>query len=116
MKSGLTIKEVANGPVQVISLDGFLDGHTFGDLEKRLEALVAAGQVRLVIELSKLTYIASSGVGVFINFLSQTTDKGGSLQLVGPTPNVREIFELLGLGSLFTIHTTLDQGIAAARS
>ncbi len=116
MKSGLIIKEAANGPVQVISLDGFLDGHTFGDLEKRLETLLAAGRVRLVIELSKLTYIASSGVGVFINFLSQTRDQGGNLQLVSPTPNVREIFSLLGLESLFVIHATLDQGIAAANA
>ncbi len=116
MKSGLTIHETANGPVQVVSVEGYLDGHTFGELEQRLEKLIASGRVRLVIELSKLSYIASSGVGVFINYHSQASAKGGNLQLVNPSPSVHEIFELLGLDSLFVIHKSIDQGIAAANS
>jgi anti-sigma B factor antagonist len=116
MKIGLIINETENGPVQVVHVEGYLDGHTFGELEQRLDQLLTAGRVRLVIELSKLTYIASSGVGVFINFQSQASAKGGNLQLVNPSPSVHEIFDLLGLDSLFVIHPTVDKGIEAANS
>jgi anti-anti-sigma regulatory factor len=36
------------------------------------------------------------------------------VQLVNPSASVREIFSILGLGSIFTIHDTLDQGVKAA--
>jgi len=39
---------------------------------------------------------------------------GGSLQLVNPAPSVREVFGILGLEAIFTIHETVDQGVKAA--
>jgi len=114
MKSGLTISGDAVGAVQVLKLVGYLDGHTFVELEKRIDALVRAGHARLVVELSGLNYIASAGVGVFINGQHRVRNSGGNLQLVNPTASVREIFSILGLESLFVIHDTLDAGVAAA--
>ena len=115
MKSGLTISEQDALPVQVLSLSGYLDGHTVVELERRLDGLLSAGKNRLVLELSGLAYIASAGVGAFINCQHQVKRAQGNLQLVNPTPSVREIFAILGLESLFVIHDTTDAGIAAAR-
>lgn len=114
MKTGLTIRESAHGAVRVLHLSGYLDGHTFVDFERRVRALLAEGQARLVIDLSALTYIASAGVGVIINGQHQAKQRGGSVQLVNPSPAVREIFGILGLGAIFTIHDSLEAGIAAA--
>lgn len=114
MKQGLKITESEAGAVHVLHLQGYLDGHTFVDLERKVDALLKAGKTRLVIELSALSYIASAGVGVFINSQHQAKTKGGTVQLVNPSASVREIFSILGLGSLFTIHDTLDQGVKAA--
>lgn len=116
MKSGLTISEREAPPVHVLILAGYLDGHTFVEFETRLEALVRMGRIRLVIELSGLGYIASAGVGAFINYQHQVKRAGGSLQIVNPSPSVREIFAILGLESLFVIHQDLEAGIAAARA
>jgi anti-sigma B factor antagonist len=114
MKQGLKITETAAGPVLVLHLQGYLDGHTFVELERKVDSLLKAGKARIVIELSGLSYIASAGVGVFINSQHQAKGKGGTVQLVNPSASVREIFSILGLGSIFTIHDTLDQGVAAA--
>ncbi len=116
MKSGLTVTEEALGTVQVLRLVGYLDGHTFVDLERRFDGLLKAGRNRLVIELSGLTYIASAGVGVFINGLHKARNSGGSLQLANPSQSVREIFAILGLESVFIIHDTVEQGIDAAQA
>jgi anti-anti-sigma factor len=116
MKQGLKITESSTGAVHILRLQGYLDGHTFMDLERKVDALLKAGKHRLVIELSALSYIASAGVGVFINSQHLARSKGGTVQLVNPSASVREIFSILGLGSIFTIHDTVDQGVAAAAS
>ncbi len=115
MKSGLTISESRADDVLVLKLSGYLDGHTFVDLEKSLDQAIKAGSHRIVIDLAELTYIASAGVGVFINSQHQVRKHGGSLQLVNPAPTVREVFGILGLEAIFTIHQTVDQGVRAAR-
>ena len=80
MKQGLKISESSNGPVHVLHLQGYLDGHTFVELERKVDSLLKAGKTRLVIELSALSYIASAGVGVFINSQHQARTKGGTVQ------------------------------------
>ena len=114
MKSGLLIGESATGPVRVLRLQGYLDGHTFVDLERRLDALFKDRGSRIVVELSGLSYIASAGVGVFINGLHKARAAGGSLQLATPSQSVREIFGILGLESVFTIHDSIEEAVAAA--
>jgi anti-sigma B factor antagonist len=114
MKSGLQIGESAAGAVRVLRLQGYLDGHTFVDLERRLDALLKERGGRVVVELSGLTYIASAGVGVFINGLHKARAGGGSLQLATPSQSVREIFGILGLESVFTIHDTIESAVQAA--
>lgn len=114
MKAGLTITEQTAGPVRVLRLAGYLDGHTCADLDRHVSALLKANALRVVVELSGVGYIASAGVGVFINLQHQLKQKGGNLQLVNPGASVREIFSILGLEELFVIHDTLPQGLAAA--
>jgi anti-anti-sigma factor len=115
MKSGLTITTSRADDVLVLKLSGYLDGHTFVELEKSLDTAIKGGSLRIVIDLIELTYIASAGVGAFINSQHQVRKHGGSLQLVNPAPTVREVFGILGLEAIFTIHQTLDQGIKAAQ-
>lgn len=114
MKSGLIISESLSGTVQILKLSGYLDGHTFVELERSLDRSIKGGVNRLVLDLADLTYIASAGVGVFINAQHQVRKVGGSLQLVNPAPSVREVFGILGLEAIFTIHATVEQGVKAA--
>lgn len=114
MKSGLTITEQTHGAVLVVHLSGYLDGHTCAELDRRVNTLLQGSSKRLVFELSGLGYIASAGIGIFINVQHRAKKSGGNLQLVNPSPSVREIFNILGLESLFVIHQTLAQAVAAA--
>ncbi len=113
-KTGLTIAQSTNGPITVLKLVGFLDGHTFIHLEKAFEVAMKAGNKRVVLDLSELGYIASAGVGLFINTQHKLKTDGGDLQLASPTPNVREIFGILGLDTIFTIHPSIDAAVTAA--
>lgn len=114
MANSLTIEERNEGDVLVLSLTGSLDGHTFVEMERVMKELVAGGQQVFVIELHDLGYIASAGVGVFINIQQSVSEKGGGLLLVDPSPVVKEVFDILGLQALFQIHGDTQSALAAA--
>jgi anti-sigma B factor antagonist len=116
MKTGLTISESTLEGIQVLRISGYLDGHTFVELERRLESMVKAGKVRVVIDLDGLTYIASAGVGVFINAQHQMQKAKGSLQLANAGASIREIFSILGLEAIFKIHASLPVAVKAAKA
>ncbi len=113
-KSGLTLSTSTIQNVVLVRVAGYLDGHTFVELEKHLDHLIKNGTKRIAIDLSELGYIASAGVGLFIN-IQHRLKNDGSVQLVNPSPGVREIFNILGLDSIFTIHPTVAAGVAAAQ-
>jgi anti-sigma B factor antagonist len=110
---GLTISSTQRGAVTVVALGGYLDGHTTSELDRALKGHLQAGHRRLVLDLSRLDYIASAGVGMFISTHHQLRGNG-SFQLAGPTANVSEIFTILGLASVLGVHATLDDAIRAA--
>jgi len=114
-KSGITLANSIQDGVTIVRIGGFLDGHTIINLERHVVSLAKIENQRLVFELSGLTYIASAGVGLFINVSHRLKGLGGRLELVKPSPSVAEIFAILGLDSIFTIHPDLASGVAAAR-
>ena len=71
---------------------------------------------RIVVDLSGLTYIASAGVGAFINGQHQAKKNDGSLQLANAGPHIREIFDILGLDAIFTVHETVPAALKAAKA
>lgn len=114
MAAKLEIQERKEGAVTILNLVGSLDGHTFIQMESAMKALVDEGNKIFVIELPDLSYIASAGIGVFINVQQTVAGDGGGLILVNPSPTVREVFDILGLQALFQIHDETAPALEAA--
>lgn len=114
-KSGLTISDDVQNGVHIVHVGGYLDGHTIINLERHIDQLVRDGVRRLVFELSGLSYIASAGVGLFINMSHRIKGLGGRLELVSPSASVMEIFTILGLDTILTIHPSLADGVTALK-
>ena len=111
--SGLKINvDDNNADVVRIELDGYLDAHTFEKFETQLEELFNEGKFRIMVDLHKLRYISSAGAGVFIGSLGTCQDNDGNIALIRPTPEVKEIFDLLGVFHIFPIASTLEEGMA----
>ena len=89
--------------VTIIRVAGYLDAHTFEQLEETLSGLFGKNQYRIVVDLSKVEYISSAGAGVFIGALSEAQEHNGNIVLMNPTNNVREVFDLLGLTQIFQV-------------
>ena len=93
-------QKLKNG-VAFVAVQGFLDAHTFEEMEKTINDLFDNGTYRLVVDLSKLDYISSAGAGVFIGAIGTAQENDGNIVLMRPSPNVKEVFDLLGLSQIF---------------
>lgn len=81
-----------------VQLEGELDHFSAERVRASLDALIADGHVkRLVIDLKKLTFMDSSGIGVIIGRYRTLQRRGGSVAVRGANPQVDRIFQMSGL-------------------
>lgn len=107
--------ERLNPQTAVVSVTGFLDAHTFEALEEEINGLFAEGIYRLVVDLSGVEYISSAGAGVFIGAHTEAQENDGGMVLLNPTPNVMDVFDLLGLTQFFPVVKSREEALGAFR-
>ena len=97
--------------ISVLALDGYLDAHTAPQFEKAVEDEFNAGRLKIIVECSRLTYISSAGLGVFMSFVEEIREVGGDIKICGLTPKVLQVFDILGFPALFDIVDDLPAAI-----
>ena len=80
---------------------------------KRDIAPVLQANSKLVLDLSLLRFVDSSGLGAMLSCLRQLTAKGGDLKLCSMSQQVRSLFELVRMHRIFDIHPTREDAMAA---
>ena len=68
---------------------------------------------KVVLDLSQLRVIDSSGLGCFLSCLRKLSSRGGSLKLGGMSPQIRAITELLRLHRILEIYSTKEEAVRA---
>jgi anti-sigma B factor antagonist len=106
--------KIGNVAVAVIPVDE-LDASNAGDLKRDIAPILEAN-TRLVIDLSHLRFVDSSGLGAMLSCLRQVTAKGGSLKLCGMSKQVRTTFELVRMHRIFDIFPTREEAVRAFQS
>ena len=86
----------------VISLSGELDPHTAPLLQREIDSVISDGS-DLVLDLSQLAFVDSSGLRVLISAQQQLADHGGTLVVRAPSETVRRLLEITGLVDHITI-------------
>ena len=107
----MDISEKRIGDVNVISLSGRLDAYSANEVEKKLDSLIDAAQVRLVISLEKLEYISSSGLRVFLAALKKMKKQQGDIKLACLKPYIKEVFDIAGFTQLFNMFDTEEAAV-----
>jgi anti-sigma B factor antagonist len=110
------ISTAHNNGISIITLDGFVDAHTAPNFETAIQTELDAGHVRLVVDCSKLNYISSAGLGVFMSFIEEVRDQNGDIKISGLVPKVRHTFEILGFHDLFEMTDSLDSALSSFTS
>lgn len=107
----MEIIEKKLGDINVLSISGRLDAFYATEMEKSLESLLNAGQLRLVIDFSSLEYISSSGLRVFLSALKKVRKQQGDIKMSQMKPCIREVFDMSGFSQLFNIFDSDDEAI-----
>ena len=96
----------------VVSAAGEIDVVEAPSLRMVLSEVLASDCSRVVVDLSKVTFMDSVGLGVLVQFLKRFSAAEGDMRLVIGEPRVLRAFELTGLASIFSIFESLDLAIA----
>ncbi|HEY7190031.1 MAG TPA: STAS domain-containing protein [Vicinamibacterales bacterium] len=89
-----------------------LDASNAGEFKRDMAPVIEANS-KLVLDLSHLRFVDSSGLGAFISCLRKVNAKGGDLKLCGMSKQVRAVFELVRMHRVFDILGTTDDAVRA---
>lgn len=106
--------EAETGSHHILPLEGEIDLHVSPRIATKLGALIKDKPEKLVIDLSKVSYIDSSGLAVMIDGMREVEAYCGKLYLVGMQETVRIIFETSRLDQVFRIRRNVADAIAAS--
>ena len=97
----------------VVQVVGEIDVYTAPQLRERLDAEIDAGRYDLVVDLSGVTFMDSTGLGVLVGRLKQIRLNDGSMRLVCAHDRVLKVFVITGLDKVFAIYPTVGEAVAA---
>lgn len=98
----------------MLPLEGEIDLHVSLNIATSLGAMTKKKPKQLIVDLSKVTYIDSSGIAVLIEGMQNVEAYGGKFALVGLQENVRPIFEIARLDQVFRIFPDVEGALSAA--
>ncbi|MCG6959786.1 MAG: STAS domain-containing protein [Ignavibacteriaceae bacterium] len=96
----------------IISLDGKLMGGPFGEeMNKTLHNLLDEGKKRVVVDLSKVGFVNSSGLGILISGLTTMRNGGGDLKLAGISSKIDGLLSITKLNQIFEQHPSVEEAL-----
>lgn len=97
----------------IVGVSGELDVYTAPALEEVLADLVDEGATDLIVDLSSVDFMDSTGLGLLIKALKWIRERDGSLGIVVVTDKIRKVFQITGLDSVLSLHESIDAAVGA---
>jgi anti-sigma B factor antagonist len=104
MSSGLSYTVTHSDDVSVVYLDGEIDLATGDDFATQLRSALTTGSRRLVVDMTKVSFLGSAGLAALMSISKQAAQQGTELHLVC-SPATKRTIELIGLSGQFTLVT-----------
>jgi serine/threonine-protein kinase RsbW len=100
-------------PAQIFDLAGRLDAVSTQAAIARVYAAISAGARHVLLDLSQVTFLSSSGLRALLLVRKELLAQNGELRLCALKPQVREVFTLTGFTQVFAIHPTREEALRA---
>jgi anti-sigma B factor antagonist len=107
----MKITQEKHNDAVVCMLDGEVDINTSPELRKACETLIKNNEKKVLMDLSGVTYIDSSGLATLIEMFQRLKKIGGRLRLSNMNEKVKNVFEITKLYKLFEIFDTRDTAL-----
>ena len=108
----MEISATKSGQVTSLELIGRLDANTSGPAQAKIAQFIDAGEMNLAFDLSRVEYISSAGLRVFMMAAKRVKAGGGKLVLHSAPPHIRELFDIAGLSEIFGLCASREEALA----
>lgn len=108
----VSVTSHANGDRTVVDVTGEIDVYTAPVLREELATLIDGENTDLIVDLSQVAFMDSTGLGVLVGALKKVRTLGGDLRLVISEDKILKVFRITALTQVFTIHPTIDEALA----
>ena len=108
----VSVTSRASGDRTVVDVTGEIDVYTAPALREELASLIDSDHTDLVVNLTSVTFMDSTGLGVLVGALKKARTLGGDLQLVIDQEKILKVFRITALTQVFSIHPTVDEALA----
>ena len=107
----MPVKTESKNGLMICRVEGDIDISSSPDLKKVFDKLIAQKTPKIVIELSKVVYVDSSGLATLVGILKNMRSYGGKMRLAGMSPKVKSLFEITKLDKLFEIAASEEEAV-----
>jgi len=109
------VDRVGDGPIAVVvvTVHGFVDAGSVGQLREHLDELLRQGAHRFVIDLTDVPFMDSSGLATLVQTFKRVRIGEGDVRLAGLQDEVRRVFELVRLNRVFDLFPDASAGVAS---
>jgi anti-sigma B factor antagonist len=104
--------KVQNNGVAILKVEGQLIVGNRQELKGLVQEGLDRGERKFVIDCTQTGYIDSSGLGALVSLSRKVREQGGELRIAGLNEDLRALFELTKLDTLFHISPTADEALA----
>jgi anti-sigma B factor antagonist len=103
--------------MSLLSIEGIIKlGESAEFLADNLKRILDKDQGHVLLDLSKINYIDSTGIGELVGYLARFGDRGRKLILVNPSDRIRKLLKLAQLEGLFPTYEDVESAVAAERA
>lgn len=93
---------------QVLEVTGEIDVYTAPRLREAIVELIGEGNNKIIIDVDRVDFLDSTGLGVLVGGLKKVRENGGSLEVICSQSRIRKIFEITGLDQVFGLHDDIS--------
>jgi len=99
--------------VTLVEVSGRLNAVVAPDLKEQLKAAAKSGNARLIVDLTDVSFIDSSGLAALVSGFRAARESGGTIKLAGLNEQTRMVFRITKLDHVFEIHPDAEDALAS---
>ncbi|MGI6668494.1 MAG: STAS domain-containing protein [Acetivibrionales bacterium] len=103
MSGDLTLDEVYSEDFTKVSVRGEIDIYNACNFKEKLYDIVDKSKKDIIVDLGNLSYIDSTGLGIFVGALKKAKLSGKNIRVENTKDNIKKLFTITGLDKLFMI-------------
>jgi len=111
----MDISERVEDGIPVIAISGDVDLASSPKLREHLKSKTSEKCPKLLLDFSDVSYIDSSGLATLIEYFQAAQSYGGKLAIANLSPRVRNVFEIVRLEQIFSLHPDVPSAVSALK-